>query len=238
MSEQGTIFQAWLETPNSGVIELARDWFGAAPPPLALGRPPRDFKTLRPAPPILFSTSSGYYVNNRNVLHFVLDTTRLGEIYWERAGVFVACEASGWGEARKKAKWRLAPVEVGTHTLLILTRAMGTFCKHGPVPFKFITGDGVWIEPPADAPNIVYDPIGALNLVVDPDRTGRHRFTFEADAPLDLSEDLFIVWRDDPGGQVVTRSPRRSPGPPPAAWTPRRDRCSRTPPHRRPEAPG
>ncbi|HEY5552117.1 MAG TPA: alpha-amylase family glycosyl hydrolase [Opitutaceae bacterium] len=207
MSEQGTIFQAWLETPDSGVIELTRDWFGGTPPPLALGRPPRDFKALRAAPPILFSALSGYYVNNRNVLHFLLDTERLGEVEWQQAGVYVACEASGWGEVRKRAKWRMAQVELGGRMLLDLARPMGDFCKHGRVPFKFITGDGAWIEPPADSPNVVIDPIGARNLEVDPDRTGRHRFIFEAGSPLDLSEDHFIVWRDDPSGQTVPLRP-------------------------------
>ncbi|HUG10171.1 MAG TPA: alpha-amylase family glycosyl hydrolase [Opitutaceae bacterium] len=207
MSEQGTIFQAWLETPDSGVIELTRDWFGAAPPPLALGRPPRDFKALHAAPPILFSALSGYYVNNRNVLHFVLDTSQLGDIEWQRAGVYVACEASGWGEARKRTKWRMRPVEIGGRTLLDLARPMDGFCKHGRVPFKFLTGDGTWIEPHSDAPNVVRDPTGVRNFEVDPDRTGRHRFTFETEAPLDLSEDLFIVLRDDPEGQLVPLRP-------------------------------
>jgi len=207
MSEQGTIFQAWLETPDSGVIELARDWFGAAPPPLALGRPPRDFKALRVAPPILFSAASGYYVNNRNILHFVIDAERLVGMDWKRAGVFLACEASGWGEARKRAKWRLAPVELGGRTLLIHARPMGDFCKGGRAPFKFITGDGKWIEPPTDAPNVVFDHSGNHNLEVDPDRTGRHRFIFETEGPVDLSEDLSVVWRDDAAGQEVTLRP-------------------------------
>jgi hypothetical protein len=96
---------------------------------------------------------------------------------------------------------------MGGHTLLDLSRPMGEFCRHGRVPFKFVTGDGVWIEPPDDAPNVVNAPTGARNLEVDPDRTGRHRFMFESDAPLDLSEDLFIVWRDDPSGQAVPLRP-------------------------------
>lgn len=207
MREPGTIFQAWLETPDSGVIELARDWFGAKPPPLALGRPARDFKSLRPAPPILFSAASGYYVNNRNILHFLLDAEQLGGMDWERAGVFVACEASGWGDARKRKEWRLATVKLGGRTLLDLSRPMDEFCRGQRVPFKFVTGDGNWIQPPNGAPNVVLDPAGNRNLEIDPDRTGRHRFIFETGAPLDLSEDLFVVWREDPEGQQVSLRP-------------------------------
>ena len=207
MSGPGTIHQAWLETPDSGVIELTRDWFGGTPPPLALGRPPRDFKALRAAPPILFSAASGYYVNNRNILHFLLDASKLGDIDWKRAGVYLACEASGWGDARNHDKWRMIQVELAGRTLLDLARPMDDFCQGRRVPFKFITGDETWIEPPAEAPNVVRDPNGAHNLEVDPDRTGRHRFLFEADAPLDLSENLFVVSRDDPESQEVPLRP-------------------------------
>lgn len=207
MRERGTIFQAWLETPDSGVIELARDWFGTAPPLLALDGGSLGFKTLRPAPPILFSTASGYYVNNRRVLHFLLDTARLEGIEWEQAGVFVACEASGWGEARNRPEWRLAPVKLGGRVLLDLARPIDELCQGGRVPFKFLSGAGDWIEPAMDAPNAVRDPSGARNLEVDPDRTGRHRFVFETEAPVDLSESLFVVWRDEPGAQRVPLRP-------------------------------
>lgn len=207
MSEKGAIVQAWVETPHSGVIELSRDWFGAVPPPLALGRPAGSFKSLRSAPPILFSADSGYYVNNRNILHFLIDVTRLGDIEWKRSGMYVACDASGWGESRNDAKWRMSPIQVGGRTLLDLARPMDEFCKGQHVPFKFINGDGMWVEPHSEASNVIVDSNGAHNLEIDPDRTGRHRFIFETESPLDLSDDLSVVWRDGSGSQPVPLRP-------------------------------
>ena len=68
MAEPHRIDRARLESPNSGIIELDRDWTERAHPRFTLGKhcpPPR---ALAPAPGLPAGRAYGYFFNNQLVI--------------------------------------------------------------------------------------------------------------------------------------------------------------------------
>ena len=207
MSARRPIAQAWLETPDSGVIELARDWFGKTPPPVGLGTPPRPFRVLRPVPGVSFAEESGFFVSNRQEIWFLLKPEHHPGIDPEKTAVFVAGDFNGWAQAIGHREWQLQPHDLGGQTVLVLRKRADQFFSQPHQRFKFVTGEQRWLDVPPTAPNGVRDELGNVNLSIDPDRTGQHRFFFETAAPLELSENLHVQWSDTAGDQKVPLRP-------------------------------
>lgn len=206
-SRRAPIAQAWLETPNSGVVELTRDWFGKTRPPVFLGTPPRAFRTLKPVPALLFAEESGYFVSNQQQLWFVLVPEKLPWLDPTRTAVYVAGDFNDWGQAVGRAEWQLQPETIAGRRLLVLKKKADVFAATPHRRFKFVTGDQHWIDVPYSAPNFARDELGNANLAIDPDRTGQHRFRFETELPLELSENLMVLWRDAEGEHRVPLRP-------------------------------
>lgn len=202
-----TIAQAWLETPDSGVIELTRDWFGKTPPPLQLAAPQRPFRALRPVPGVFFALETGYFVSNRQELWFLVDPERFPWLDPKTTQLYVAGDFNGWGQAIGRAEWQLKLEDFGGQLVFMLRRPADAILAAGRQRFKFVTAEQHWIDVPPTAPNAVRDEQGNLNYTLDPDRTGQHRFQFETALPLDLSENLAVVWSDADGEQKVPLRP-------------------------------
>ena len=66
------IAQAWLEAPDSGIIELSRDWADATLPPLSLGTGGPEFIQLARVPDHTFGCESGFFVNAFREIFFFL----------------------------------------------------------------------------------------------------------------------------------------------------------------------
>jgi pullulanase/glycogen debranching enzyme len=201
-----TIAQAWLETPDTGVIELTRDWFGKAPPPVFLGTPPRPFKSLKPLPGLNFARESGFFVNNRHELWFMLDPERYHWLDTNNLSVYVGGDFNGWAQAVGRPEWRMEPHDLGGHMVYVLRKQADSFLASRP-RFKFVTAQQQWLDVPPTAPNAVRDDQGNCNHAIDPDRTGRHRFGFQTVAPLDLSENHVLSWSDAAGDHKVPLRP-------------------------------
>ncbi len=202
-----TIAQAWLETPDSGVIELTRDWFGKTPPPLQLAAPQRPFRALRPVPGVFFALETGYFVSNRQELWFLVDPERFPWLDPKTTQLYVAGDFNGWGQAIGRAEWQLKLEDFGGQLVFMLRRPADAILAAGRQRFKFVTAEQHWIDVPPTAPNAQRDEQGNLNYTLDPDRTGQHRFQFETALPLDLSENLAVVWSDADGEQKVPLRP-------------------------------
>jgi hypothetical protein len=71
MHEQ-RIAQAWLEAPDSGIIELTRDWTDAALPPLSLGPGGPAFARLTRVADHTFGCEGGFFVNAFHEIFFFL----------------------------------------------------------------------------------------------------------------------------------------------------------------------
>lgn len=189
------IAQALLETPTRGVIELTRDWRARQIPPISLGQNAPAFSTFTKLPDYLFGVRSGYFVNRKGEIFFVLLPDPAGSLVGE--DVFLAGDFNGWQDAVGREEWRLQPSQLAGNPVLILSGHRAERFYGAPaMRFKFVTGKHRWLPVPAQAPNAQRDDQGNVNFVIDPERTGQHLFQFTLTEPLDLSQLWSVSWGD------------------------------------------
>ncbi len=206
MHEQ-RIAQAWLEAPDSGIIELTRDWTDAALPPLSLGSGGPAFARLTRVADHTFGCESGFFVNAFHEIFFFLQLAQHPEIDPATTAVYLAGDFNGWQEAVGNPDWRLLPASLDGDRVLLFAAPAGRFFSQPPQRFKFVTGEHRWLAVPAQAVNAVRDNLGNYNYAIDPARTGRHLFRFTTPAPVDLTAALAVTWRDSRGAEPVPLRP-------------------------------
>jgi len=206
MHEQ-RIAQAWLEAPDSGIIELTRDWTDAALPPLSLGSGGPAFAQLTRVTDHTFGCESGFFVNAFHEIFFFLQLAQHPEIDPVTTAVYLAGDFNGWQEAVGNPDWRLLPASLDGDRVLLFAAPAERFFSQPPQRFKFVTGDHRWLAVPAQAVNAVRDNLGNYNYAIDPARTGRHLFRFTTPAPVDLTAALAVTWRDSRGAEPVPLRP-------------------------------
>jgi pullulanase/glycogen debranching enzyme len=200
------IVQAWLEAPDSGIIELTRDWTDAALPPLSFGPGGPAFARLSRVPDHTFGCESGFFVNAFHEIFFFLQLAHHPEIDAAKTAVYLAGDFNGWQKAVGNPDWRLLPASLDGERVLLFAGHAENFFSDPPQRFKFVTGEHGWLAVPAQAVNAVRDTLGNYNYAIDPARTGRHLFRFTTSAPIDLNEALSVTWKDDAeAGQVPLR---------------------------------
>jgi pullulanase len=192
------IDQAWLETPDSGVIELARDWKESAAPALALSGGVA-LAALQRVPDHTYGCASGYFVSPHGEIYFFLPLDAHPEIDPTTEAVYLAGDFNGWQHAVGHAEWALLPASLDGERVLLWSGQAASFFAHPELRFKFVTGQHRWLGVPAAAPNAVRDSAGNLNLAINPERTGQHLFRFKLAAPLDLSRAWRVEWTQGKG---------------------------------------
>jgi len=206
MSTNGRrIAQAWLETPDSGVVELTRDWTEAALPPLSLGPQGAAFARLTRVPDHTFGCESGFFVNAFREIFFFLQLAHHPEINPAATAVYLAGDFNGWQQAVGNPEWRLLPASLDGDRVLLLAAHADRFFSQPPQRFKFVTAGHQWLAVPAQAVNAVRDDFGNYNYAIDPERTGRHLFRFKTAAPVDLTQPRTVNWADGASEQVPLR---------------------------------
>jgi pullulanase/glycogen debranching enzyme len=201
------VAQAWLEAPDSGIIELSRDWPEAALPPLSLGPGGPEFVELARVPDHTFGCESGFFVNAFREIFFFLQLAHHPEIDPVTTAVYLAGDFNGWQNAVGNPDWRLLPASLDGERVLLFAAHAERFFTQPPQRFKFVTGEHRWLPVPSQAVNAVRDDLGNYNYLVDPARTGRHLFRFKTAAPIELTEALAVRWTDDPGAEPVPLRP-------------------------------
>jgi pullulanase/glycogen debranching enzyme len=201
------IAQAWLEAPDTGIIELSRDWAEAALPPLSLGPGGPEFAQLARVPDHTFGCESGFFVNAFREIFFFLQLAHHPEIDPETTAVYLAGDFNGWQNAVGSPDWRLLPASLDGERVLLFAAHAERFFTRPPQRFKFVTGEHRWLPVPSQAVNAVRDDLGNYNYAIDPARTGRHLFRFKTAVPVDLTETLAVTWIDDAGAEAVTLRP-------------------------------
>ena len=199
------IAQAWLETPDSGVIELTRDWTEAGLPPLSLGPQGPAFARLTRVRDHTFGCESGFFVNAFRKIFFFLQLAQHPEIDPAATAVYLAGDFNGWQHAVGNPDWRLLPASLDGERVLLLAGHADRFFSQPPQRFKFVTGGHRWLAVPAQAVNAVRDGSGNYNFAIDPARTGRHLFRFRTAAPVDLTQTRTVNWGGDAAEQVPLR---------------------------------
>lgn len=198
------IARAWLESLTTGVVELDRDWKGKTPPRFTLGAQCPAPAGLAVDTGLMAACTYRYFVNAAGEFVFALTPEHGSEIDPARDTLYVAGDFNGWQEGVGKEEWRLQPAELDGEKVLLWRGEAARFLKPAGQRFKFVTGEHHWLSLPDNAPNVVRDPQGNLNRVIDPARTGRHLWRFTLAQPLDLSEALSVSWagRPDVSGGV------------------------------------
>ena len=206
-SHEQRIAQAWLEAPDSGIIELSRDWADATLPPLSLGPGGPEFVQLARVPDHTFGCESGFFVNAFREIFFFIQLAHQPEIDPETTAVYLAGDFNGWQNAVGNPDWRLLPASLDGERVLLFAAHADRFLTQPPQRFKFVTGEHRWLPVPSQAVNAARDDLGNYNYVIDPARTGRHLFHFKTAAPVDLTEALAVRWTDDAGAEPVPLRP-------------------------------
>lgn len=188
------IVQAWLETPVSGVVELARDWRARHPPPLALGGGAA-FAALHRVPDYVFGCESGYFVNRKSEIFFFLRLDQLQGVDPSKDAVYLAGDFNQWAGARDP-RWALLPASLDGDPVLLWSGPVTLFHGTPHMRFKFVTGSDRWFDVPGDAPNAVRDEQGNINREIDLERTGQHLYRFTVAEPLDLSQSWTVGWHE------------------------------------------
>jgi pullulanase/glycogen debranching enzyme len=187
------IVRAWLDSVTTGIVEFDRDWRGARPPLLTLGTQCPSPGGLAPAPLATVARTFGYVLRGHEIT-FVLPHDCRGAADAARDGVYLAGEFNGWQDAVGRPEWRLQWSELDGERVLAWTGPAAAFLEPAGRRFKFVTGEHQWLGVPDDASNAVRDPVGNINRVLDPLRTGRHLWRFTCPRPVDLAEPLLIDW--------------------------------------------
>ncbi|PTX90757.1 alpha-amylase family glycosyl hydrolase [Opitutus sp. ER46] len=190
------IVRAWLESPSSGIIELDRDWTMLVRPRFTLGRHCPALSGLVPVPGLAAGRAYGYFLNALGEISFVLPLEHGCAIDPQVDTVYLAGNFNDWSAAVGQAEWRLRPAKLDGERVLMWTGEATRFLLAPGLQFKFVTGEHQWLTPPGDAPNVVRDPDGNLNRMLDPTRTGWHLWRFSLGETLDLAEAWTVAWAD------------------------------------------
>ena len=201
------ITQAWLTSPDSGIIELTRDWIAEALPPFALGPDGPALAAVERAGDHTYGCESGYFVNARDEIFFFLQLGHHPDIDPAATAVFLAGDFNGWQRAIGDPGWRLRPASLDGEPVLLYAARAARFLTQPPQRFKFVTAAHRWLPVPSQAANAVRDDLGNYNYAIDPGRTGRHRFRFTTAAPVDLAAALTVSWTGNPGAGTVPLRP-------------------------------
>lgn len=204
-SRSNALVSATLESPTKGVIELRHDWRGRSVPVFVLSGGTLRMRRLERIATVQFGLRSGYHFPQDGVIEFIFDPAQHAEIDLERETIHVAGDFNAWRGADEVA-WALRPRLVEGRRVWAWSGPAAAVVSHGR-NFKFVTGRHQWLSVPWDAPGVEADENGNLNRVIDEERTGCHLFSFELEAPADLSVSLTVRWAEGHAGDQVPLQP-------------------------------
>jgi pullulanase/glycogen debranching enzyme len=197
------IVRAWLDSPQSGVVELTEDWLDGTLPTIEPGDANFAFASLAPAERAIHAEANAYFVDGEGRVVFVADPDKHPWVEWGDVEVYVAGDFNGWQAAVGNPEWQLEVGMVDGCFVWTLARPAAGLLTDPPQRFKFVTGESLWLAVPPDAPNAVTDAAGNLNHVLQPRCTGRQLFAFTTREPLALSDAHSVALRRDGTVQKV-----------------------------------
>ena len=189
------IVQVWLNTPTSGVVELARDWKARHAPPVRFSGG-LQVSPLRRVRDYSFGNESGYFVSRHGQIYFFLPVNAHPKPFARGKAVYLAGDFNGWGDAIGRDEWRMAEATLDRQPVLLWCGDSERFMANPPMRFKFVDAAGHWFDVPATAPNAAGDDGGNRNRLIDPERTGHHLFSFELSSTIDLSKAWRAHWKE------------------------------------------
>lgn len=187
------IFQAYWESPTSGMVALTRDWVSRIQkPPLFLGPEKRPFSKLEAVPTLTYGRMSGYCRLDQKIC-FLLEDAALPDIA-KGKDIYVAGSFNNWDPFSAGDRYRLHPTKIGDEPFHWLKIPREVYEDGKTHQFKFVTGSHDWLPVSEASPNAVISDGGTQNLELNPFRTGRHVFAFELPVDHVLMGNEEIIW--------------------------------------------
>ncbi len=162
---------------NKGFVFLDKDWDG--------GRLPEDLVEEAGLAGTSFCQINEYqsarmngYTMAGEKVRFSVDTSTYSRLDSGESKVFLACEFNEWEKAAGKKCWELTQ-NPDENNILNLSIKRNTGFLEKPFPFKFISGDGVWLEPTASVLRNEQNEVGTKNFLFNHLRTGRDIIAFD-----------------------------------------------------------
>jgi pullulanase len=164
----------WQREDAMGIVFLAEDWDGSSLPMDLVEKSGISGSQFEPVDPWERAKLGGYAKIGTKVV-FLLEPERFPFLFKRKdCKVFLASEWSGWEDARKDKCWQLD----WEGENLCLWMNWEDLTHLGSFAFKFITDDGVWLDPPDPFPGVEEKSPGAVNFVFEPCRTGKDLVSF------------------------------------------------------------
>lgn len=127
---------------------------------------------LSACPKKIFAQKSGYYIDKGNVVFYLHESHLPRDIDENEAYFFVCGEFNGW---QKNIDFALHWNSKEHAWILKVPRKQ---LPQQSLTFKFVTALNKWIEPSSKFINVVTDPWGNKNLLLDFKKTGDHFVSF------------------------------------------------------------
>ena len=195
------ISRAFWESDNSGVIILSSDWIATTLPPISLGPIDQDLGALECLKPEDSGRYFRYFRRKQNWV-FTFQSKRYPQLLDRKARVFLAGDFNQWGEVIGESKWELLPLNDEAGATYEVSVPIKDIPEGDSFKFKFVTEDGLWLDVPDSAPNVVRCVDGIANFEFNPKQSGQHIFRFQTPEGYVPQGNEKIIWRDASGEEV------------------------------------
>ncbi|MFP4166137.1 MAG: alpha-amylase family glycosyl hydrolase [Opitutales bacterium] len=191
------ISDAFWESQDSGLVILSSDWPESGTlPPLFLGPVERPFQSLERLDPETCGRYYRYY-RKKGSWFFRLEAKRYPPLFGGKATVYLAGGFNDWEAAIGCEEWMLSSTGEGESMIYRIQVPEERLPTDGKSAFKFVTGEGAWLDVPDSAPNLIQTPEGIRNFEFNPAQSGRHIFRFRIPPDYEPAGNEKILWRDD-----------------------------------------
>jgi len=183
------ILKAWWHSSSEIVVVFTKDLSAICDlhisgnsqiPGFSVSRPPREF----------YAGYSSYFIEDGFVNFELTRDNFLNFCDRSDLDYYVCGSFNGWSKAIGDDAWKMQICPDGARRLRIPIENFDSTRRI--FLFKFASGDGHWLEPRLDAPNLERDRHGIANLRINFDRTGAHLLIIKFDGVCGLCDNLKI----------------------------------------------
>jgi len=200
--QEKRIEHAFWKSEYSGIIILSEDWKqDQSSLPVRLGPLDLDLDCVEALPPEGCGRYFRYY-RLKNSWYFTIQSKRYPELLGRKRRIYVAGDFNAWNRAIGDSKWELRPKSDDAETTYELRVPLKYLPLDRAVEFKFVTGEGEWLDAPESAPNRVVRPDGICNFRFNPRQAGRHIFSFRIPKDYEPVGNEKIIWAQDDSKEI------------------------------------
>jgi len=171
-----SIANAYLDSLESGVVELEEDWNSESAPLGRLEGAGSGFLQLEPLDPVEFGLTNHCYVDETGVLVFVLRPEMYSALDYGKTRFYLAGDFNDWQDAVRDPDWELEWAEIGGRQRLVFSDDGARLARNEALRFKFVTEHNHWLPVDMDADNAQQDSEGRWNYLFSPCKTAPFSF--------------------------------------------------------------